>query len=53
MFYIPCGTPSTGSSDSGDGAVQSASRNLSGVLDEQRKRGIGAAVLTLTGSRNV
>lgn len=54
MFYVPStslsGTPSNGSSDV-DGAVFSAnaSRNLSGLLDEQRKRGIGAALLTITG----
>lgn len=53
MFYVPStslsGTPSNGSSDV-DGAVFSAnaSRNLSGLLDEQRKRGIGAALLTIT-----
>ena len=51
MFYVPSGTPSTGSSDSGDGApLTSASRNLSSLLDEQRKRGIGAALLTITGT---
>lgn len=50
MFYVPSGTPSTGSSDSGDGAPASASRNLAGLLDEQRKRGIGAALLTITGT---
>lgn len=48
MFYIPSGTPSAGSSDSGDGGLPSASRSLSSLLDEQRKRGIGAAVLTIT-----
>ncbi|XP_020624382.1 uncharacterized protein LOC110061862 [Orbicella faveolata] len=49
MFYVPSGTPSTGSSDSGDGApLASASRNLASLLDEQRKRGIGAALLTIT-----
>ena len=49
MSYVPSGTrtPSAGSSDSSDGVL--ASRNLSGLLDEQRKRGIGAAVLTITG----
>ena len=49
MFYIPSGTPSAGSSDSGDGGLSSASRNLSGLMEEQRKKGIGAAVLTITG----
>jgi len=51
MFYVPSATPSTGSSDSGDGApIVSASRNLASLLDEQRKKGIGAALLTITGS---
>lgn len=50
MFYVPSATPSTGSSDSGDGApFVSASRNLASLLDEQRKKGIGAALLTITG----
>ena len=47
MFYVPSGTPSTGSSDSVDGAL--SSRNLAGLLDEQRKKGIGAGLLTITG----
>ena len=49
MFYVPNGTPSAGSSDSGDGGLPSTSKNLAGLLDEQRKKGIGAAVLTITG----
>ena len=49
MFYIPSGTPSAGSSDSGDGGLPNASRSFSSLLDEQRKKGIGAAVLTITG----
>jgi len=49
MFYVPSGTPSAASSDSGDGALPTASRNLSVLLDEQKKKGIGAAVLTITG----
>lgn len=48
MFYVPNGTPSAGSSDSGDGGLPSTSKNLAGLLDEQRKKGIGAAVLTIT-----
>lgn len=48
MFYVPSGTPSAASSDSGDGALPTASRNLSVLLDEQKKKGIGAAVLTIT-----
>ncbi|KAJ7373757.1 hypothetical protein OS493_011366 [Desmophyllum pertusum] len=56
MFYIPgSGTLSGASSDSGDGRdggcalpASASSRNLSGLLDEQRKRGIGAALLTIT-----
>lgn len=59
MFYIPgSGTLSGASSDSGDGRdggcalpASASSRNLSGLLDEQRKRGIGAALLTITGTR--
>lgn len=55
MFYVPSGalsgTPSNGSNDGLDGAQFSAcaSRNLSGLLDEQRKRGVGTALLTITG----
>lgn len=49
MFYVPNGTPSAGSSDSGDGGLPNTSKNLAGLLDEQRKKGIGAAVLTITG----
>lgn len=49
MFYVPNGTPSAGSSDSGDGGLPSTSKNLAGLLDEQRKKGIGAALLTITG----
>ena len=55
MFHVPSGalsgTPSNGSSDGVDGAQLSvcASRNLSGLLDEQRKRGVGMALLTITG----
>lgn len=54
MFYVPSGalsgTPSNGSNDGLDGAQFSAcaSRNLSGLLDEQRKRGVGTASLTIT-----
>lgn len=48
MFYIPSSTPSAGSG-SGSGSSDSGdSRNLSCLLDEQRKRGIAAAVLTIT-----
>ena len=55
MFYVPSGalsgTPSNGSNDGLDGAQFSAcaSRNLSGLLDEQRKRGVGTTSLTITG----
>lgn len=49
MFYIPSGTPSIGSSESGDGGPPCSSRNLPGLLDEQRRKGIAAAVLTITG----
>lgn len=50
MFYIPSVTSSVGSSESGDGVPLCSSKNLPGLLDEQRKTGIAAGVLTITGA---
>ena len=53
MFYVPVGTPSGGSSDSGDGVVPSSqARCLYGLLDEQKKRRIAAATLTVTSKKS-
>ncbi|KAK2565460.1 Myotubularin-related protein 2 [Acropora cervicornis] len=48
MFYIPSVTSSVGSSESGDGVPLCSSKILPGLLDEQRKKGIAAGVLTIT-----
>lgn len=48
MFYVPSVTSSVGSSESGDGVPLCSSKILPGLLDEQRKKGIAAGVLTIT-----
>lgn len=50
MFYTrENSTPSVGSCDSGDGSHGSSVRNLSGLLDFQKRKGVGAGLLTVTG----
>lgn len=50
MFYTQeSKTPSVGSSDSGDGNHGQNARSLSSILDLQKQRGVGGAILTITG----